>query len=282
MGLGFFSVGTVFLTTEKSQMYPTFTAFYCAPLSNRSLFGLTHRWLAGTLTALLVAGGALADMVIDTTRVIYPESRREVSFKVTNVSKDRPAFVQMWLDDGNPSAAPEDAVTPFNLTPPVARLNADAGQLVRLTYTGEPLPTDRESVFWFNMLELPPKSAEQNKLSFAVRTRIKVFFRPKALSGNPAALMKDVKWRVIKKDNNWVAEGDNPTAYHMSLFGLRLGHNGTYEAPVDGGMVSPKGKISIVMGAVGNITKPYNQLQVEYVNDYGGATPVVIPISLQP
>jgi chaperone protein EcpD len=238
--------------------------------------------LAAVLAACLVTGLAQADMVIDTTRVIYPESRREVSFKITNVSKERPAFVQMWLDDGNPSAAPEDVVTPFNLTPPIARLNPDSSQLVRLTYTGDPLPTDRESVFWFNMLQLPPKSAEENKLSFAVRTRIKVFFRPKALRGDPANVMKDVKWRVFKKDNNWVAEGDNTTPYNMSFFGVRLGQNGVFGEPIDGGMVSPKGKIEIVLGPVSAITKPYNQLQVEYVNDYGGATPIELPITLQP
>ncbi len=265
-------------------MYKTATPFIDATFNKRLVLCIKRSFhhLGAALSFLLMATGAQADMVIDTTRVIYPEARRDVSFKVTNVSKDKPAFVQMWLDDGNPSAAPEDAVTPFNLTPPVARLKADSAQVVRLTYTGEPLPADRESVFWFNMLELPSKSAEENKLSFAVRTRIKVFFRPKALRTEPANLMKDVKWRVFQKDNNWMAEGDNPTPYHMSFFGLRLGLNGSYENSVDGGMVSPKGKITINLGPVSTLNKPYNLLQVEYVNDYGGGTPIEIPITVKP
>lgn len=265
-------------------MYKTATPFITATLNKRLVLCMQRSFhhLGTALAFMLMATGAQADMVIDTTRIIYPEGRREVTFKVTNVSKDRPAFVQMWLDDGKPSAAPEDTVTPFNLTPPVARLRADSAQVVRLTYTGDPLPADRESVFWFNLLEMPPKSAEENKLSFAVRTRIKVFFRPKALRGDSASQMGNVKWRVVQKDNNWVAEGDNPTPYHMSFFGLRLGQNGNFEAQVDGGMIAPKGNISIVLGAVTAITKPFNQLLVEYVNDYGGVTAVETAISLQP
>ena len=145
--------------------------------TRRLLSALTH-WAKAVVTAtslLALLPLAQADMIIDTTRVIYPEAKREVSFKVTNVSKERPAFVQMWLDDGNAAAAPEEAVTPFNLTPPVAKLKTNSSQTVRLVFTGDPLPADRESVFWFNMLELPEKSNLENKLSFAVRTRIKVF-----------------------------------------------------------------------------------------------------------
>jgi len=220
--------------------------------------------------------------VIDTTRVIYPEARREVSFRITNVSKEKPAFVQMWLDDGNATAAPEDSVTPFNLTPPIARLKTDAGQVVRLTYTGEPLPSDRESVFYFNMLELPQKSNEENKLSFAVRTRIKVFFRPKALRGEPATLMNQVAWKVLKQGNNWVAEGNNPTPYNMSFFSLRLGQGGSYDVTVDGGMIAPMGKTTVVLGEVSKITKPFNQLLVEYITDYGGANPIEVAVNPAP
>jgi len=223
-----------------------------------------------------------ADVVIDTTRVIYPEAKRDVNFKITNGSKDRPAFVQMWLDDGNSAAAPEDAVTPFNLSPPVARLKADGSQVVRLVFTGEPLPADRESVFYFNMLEVPQKGPEENKLSFAVRTRIKVFYRPKALKGDPFEQLDKVTWKVVKKDNNWVAEGTNPTPYHVSFFGLVLGKDGKFDLPSDGGMLPPKSSGSFVLGAADKVTKPYNALRADYVSDYGGAVPKDYPINLTP
>lgn len=37
------------------------------------------------------------------------------------------------------------------------------------------LPVDRESVFWLNVKEIPKKSAEENVLQIAVRSRIKLF-----------------------------------------------------------------------------------------------------------
>lgn len=225
---------------------------------------------------------AQADMIIDTTRVIYPEARREVSFKVTNVSKDKPAFVQMWLDDGNPAAAPEDAVTPFNLSPPVARLRADGSQVVRLVYTGEPLPVDRESVFYFNMLELPQKSAEENKLVFAVRTRIKVFFRPKALRGDPSLVLNQASWKITQKDGNWVAEGTNPTPFHLSFFSISLGRGGDFSTPYDGGMLPPLGKSTVVLGEVGKFTPTQNQIKVEFVSDYGGPIPLEFALTPAP
>jgi chaperone protein EcpD len=217
-------------------------------------------------------------MIIDTTRVIYPEAKREVSFKVTNVSKERPAFVQMWLDDGNAAAAPEEAVTPFNLTPPVAKLKTNSSQTVRLVFTGDPLPADRESVFWFNMLELPEKSNLENKLSFAVRTRIKVFYRPKGLKGEPPQYMDQISWKVVKKDGNWVAEGTNPSPYNMSFFSLSFGEGGKFDLNVDGGMLPPKGNLSIVVGEVSKITKPYSTLRVDYITDFGGVISKETPV----
>ncbi|WP_180821372.1 fimbria/pilus periplasmic chaperone, partial [Vibrio parahaemolyticus] len=43
------------------------------------------------------------------------------------------------------------------------------------------LPQDRESVYYFNLREIPPRSKEANVLQIALQTRIKLFYRPKAL-----------------------------------------------------------------------------------------------------
>lgn len=254
------------------MMYPLFKRPY---LSAAALWGSAF-FTAASLLALLPT--AQADMIIDTTRVIYPEAKKEVSFKVTNVSKENPAFVQMWLDDGNAAAAPEEAITPFNLTPPVAKLKANSSQAVRLVFTGDTLPADRESVFWFNMLELPQKSSAENKLTFAVRTRIKVFYRPKALKGDPTEYMAGVSWKVVKKDGKWVAEGTNPSPFNMSFFGIAFGRDGKFDLNAEGGMVPPKGNLSVVVGEVSKITKPYNTIRVDYISDYGGVVSKEAPV----
>ena len=120
------------------------------------------------------------------------------------------------------------------------------------------------------------------KGSAFVRTRIKVFFRPKALRGDPAALYSQVQWKVLKQGDNWVAEGTNPTPYHMSFFSVGLGQSGSYDLTVDGGMVAPMGKVTIVLGEVSKINKPFNQIKVEYITDYGGANPIEIAVNAAP
>jgi len=252
---------------------------------NTASFNLFHslfKALSALALSLLVFGvstRAQADMTIDTTRIIYLGSKRDVTFKISNVSKEQPGFVQLWLDDGNPSATAEDAVSPFNLTPPVARINAGASQVVRMVFTGEPLPSDSESIFYFNMLELPQKSNAENKLSFAVRTRIKVFYRPQGLKGEPMTGLDQVTWRIVQKDKEWVAEGSNPTPFYLSFFSLNLDDNEKFEFSVDGNMLPPMGKLSIRLGEVGKMKQSYKAIKVNYINDYGGATPKVLPIS---
>ena len=231
--------------------------------------------------ASLFQSTAFADAVIETTRIIYPEARRDVSFKVTNASKTTPSFVQMWLDDGDANSSPEDISTPFSLTPPIARLKPEGSQVVRVVFTGDTLPADKESVFWFNMLEVPPKSKEETRLSFAVRTRIKMFYRPKALKTDPIEWMDKVTWKVVKGEKGWMAEANNPSPYFMSMFSISLGTNGKYDVIADGGMVSPKDKASFPLTGTEKLSQiTQKTLRIEYVNDYGGATTRELPIIL--
>jgi chaperone protein EcpD len=247
-------------------------------LPSRACTRSARAFMAFILGLVLVAPCAMADMIISTTRVIYPETRREVSFTVTNVSKERPALVQMWVDDGIKTDSPEDVVTPFNITPPVARVSAEGSQVVRVTYTGEPLPADRESLYWFNMLEVPPKSNAENRLTFAVRSRIKLFFRPKELRGEQSAAMGKVTWKVVQKEKGWAIEGDNPTPFHISFLGLNLGEPGKPAAVTDGGMIPPLARASFPV-IVEKLPEKYSQLVADFINDYGGviSTPFEIP-----
>jgi len=47
-------------------------------------------------------------------------------------------------------------------------------------------------------------------------------------------------------------------------------------------MVPPMGKTTVVLGEVGKVTQPFNQLKVEYVNDYGGNSTIETPVSASP
>ena len=74
----------------------------------------------------------------------------------------------------------------FIITPPLFKLDPDKNNVLRIVNIEDTLPKDRESVYWINVKAIPAKSAEnenKNVLQIAVRTRLKLFYRPKGLPG---------------------------------------------------------------------------------------------------
>ncbi len=70
---------------------------------------------------------------------------------------------------------------PFIVLPPIVRIEPGKGQSWRLVFNGSRLPQDRESLFWFNLLDIPPEPKNgktDNYLQLAIRSRIKLFYRP--------------------------------------------------------------------------------------------------------
>lgn len=68
----------------------------------------------------------------------------------------QPLLVQSSLDDGHEDVDPQTLNVPF-IASPSRRVDPKQGLTVRLNWDGQPLPTDRESVYWFNALEIPGK-----------------------------------------------------------------------------------------------------------------------------
>ena len=193
-------------------------------MTNTSLIRTACLW-ALTGLAILLGLPARADVVLSATRVIYPEREREVTVALMNDEKTQPRLVQAWIDDGHVDTPPDQLRVPFQMTPPLFRLDAGKSQILRIVYThddqmGKQLPTDKESLFWLNILSVPPAPAganSQNLLKFAIRTRVKVFFRPDGLKGDVEQAPEKVQWKLVSHDGVQLLEAHNPTAYHISL-----------------------------------------------------------------
>lgn len=156
-------------------------------------------------TAFITSFQACADIVISGTRIIYPQSSKDVVVGLENRG-NKPLLVQTWLDDGRDDVNPQELKLPFVITPPVSRIDPKKGQSLRITYMGKSLPQDRETLYWFNVLEIPPKSKAANgenlnQLQLAFRTRIKFIFRPDGLKGNPLDAAANVTWSQKKEGN---------------------------------------------------------------------------------
>lgn len=234
---------------------------------------------SGLLAASFGLGVATvhASVVIGATRVIYAAPAREATVKLTNEGQT-PALTQAWIDTGDMQAAPADVTAPFLVTPPVARIDPGKAQTLRLFYVGDPLPTDRESVFYLNVLEIPPKpdpaQAPKNLLQLAFRSRIKLFFRPEGLPGSAAEAPAQIRWRLLRDASGHpTLEAINPSAYHVSFTALRVTQSADSMDGVtndDGGMVAPGGTQRFALK--GELPGGSASLRVRYhaINDYGG------------
>ncbi|POT58554.1 pilus assembly protein PapD [Citrobacter amalonaticus] len=226
-------------------------------------------------TALLLAAGipaAFASIQISATRVIYHAAEKDVSVQITNPGK-YPVLLQSWTDDGHPEIRPDALRTPFILTPPLTRVNADAGQTLRLSYTGTPLPADRESVYWLNVLEIPPVGDKgSNQIQVAFRSRIKLFYRPTGLDDKRAqAAIAQLRWRA---QGNKISLS-NPTPYYVSAVAITLTRGGK-KTSVPADMLAPNGSAEFALPA-GMSADSADSVTVDAINDYGAS--VTAPVS---
>jgi chaperone protein EcpD len=222
---------------------------------------------------LAVAPFAAAGIVVDGTRVVYQAAKHEVTIRIRNAG-DSPSLVQTWLDAGDAHAKPGESAVPFVLTPPLFRLDPTKVQSLRLVYTHDRLPEDRESLFWLNVLDIPPRTAANpdlpNQLELAFKHRMKVFFRPTGLAGSAADAAGQLTWKLLSQDGKLVAiEASNPTAYHVSLVqvsAIAAGQPVSTKADMVDPFASRRFELSNPVAA------PSGTVGVEYwfVNDYGG------------
>jgi chaperone protein EcpD len=232
--------------------------------------------LSHALAVSVIAVGAClpcaaqASVVIAGTRVVYNATDSEVTLKLSNVGKS-PALTQVWLDKGDPKADPSKLDLPFILTPPLARIDPDKSQTIRIAYTGEELPKDRETLFWFNVLEVPPKPTAtdvgQNYVQLAFRSRLKFFFRPAGLLGSADAAPGKLNWHLGDQDGKPVLQVSNPTPYHVTIIEAHVGE-GEHAPKFDAGdMVAPGAQANLPLSGT---PAAGGKVSFTTLNDYGG------------
>jgi len=227
--------------------------------------------IATAFCASIPAEPALAGVVVHGTRFVYPADRREVTVELRNEG-DTPSLVQAWIDNDDANADAATGTIPFSLTPAIFRLDPQNGQSLRILYTGRPLASDRETVFWLNVLDIPPKASPNpnapNHLAFAFRHRMKLFFRPAHLPGNVGEAAASVTWIMERNSAGARLIAINPTPYHVSLTRLDLsGSSGTISATP--AMLVPLATTTFPLASA--VDPRSARVRFDYIDDYGGA-----------
>lgn len=216
--------------------------------------------------AVLISAHATASVTVSGTRVIYNSVEKEISVRLTNNGK-KPVLVQSWIDSGDENATPDRIDVPFTLTPPINRVNGGKGQTLRIGYTGSrPLPADRESVYWLNVMEIPAvNEAETNRLQIALRTRIKLFYRPAALADREKASAAAEK--IVWSGSQGALQARNDSPYYVSLASVTVSAQGKTHS-VDGKMIPPMEQVSFSDSRLPALTQGA-VIRYEYINDWG-------------
>ncbi|AIO30215.1 hypothetical protein DM39_6888 [Burkholderia cenocepacia] len=232
----------------------------------------TRRWLL-LMALALGASFAHASVTLSGTRIVFDAREKEVTLQLSNDGK-RPALVQAWIDTGDERASPESLDVPFVIAPSIFRIEGGKGQTLRIMHTGEPLPTDKESLFWLNVLDVPPKATvdpDANRLQLAFRTRVKLMYRPSGLPGEAQDAPSQLKWRLVARaDQQARLEAINPTPYVVNLSGIALVANGqTFDAGV--GFVRPGETASFAVKGTLNADVVGGKVVYSSMDDWGAS-----------
>ena len=242
------------------------------------------RFLLLVLSFFSVVQFAHASVVIIGTRVIYPADQREVNIQLTNKGTS-PALVQAWVDPyiepGTPKHNLEEQDIPFILSPPVFRINPKEGQTIRLMYVGgNALPQDRESVFYFNVLDIPPSPSgekAENYLQLAINSKLKLFYRPSAVAKNFSKLKDELRFSLVEA-NGYQLKVDNPTGVFFTLVDLKFYAADKSVAGPEIGMLDPKSSRSVAIANNKAFISQASRLEVNYIDDYGAKRKITYPL----
>lgn len=228
----------------------------------------------GLMALCLGAPQAQANVLIGGTRVVFPAKDGEVTVRLTN-DNDHPVLVESWIDRGDAHSTPDSVDVPFLITPPLFRMEPNKEQSLRIVFTHEQLPTDRESLFWLNVLEVPPKpsgpQAEgQNILQLALRSRIKFFYRPNGLQGDPLKAPSALTWKVVAVGKGFALEAHNPTPYYVTVSDVSVATGGN-NASTETGMVAPLSDLRLELHGVTQKPAAGSAISFSAINDFGAA-----------
>ncbi|EFP4584009.1 fimbrial chaperone StfD [Salmonella enterica] len=223
---------------------------------------------------LLLLGGyssAQAAIAPDRTRLVFRGEDKSISVDLKNANNKLPYLAQSWMEDekGNKIDSPLTAV------PPVQRIEAAGTGQIKIQ--GIPalaaLPQDRETLFYYNVREIPPKSDKPNTLQIALQTRIKVFYRPLSLS--KIDMQHPWQYKITLQREGDGYRVTNPTGYYVVLSNASNRLDGQPALGFSPLVIAPGGSAVMKVKASDVGSAPV----LTYVNDYGARLPLVFKCS---
>jgi len=216
------------------------------------------------LLTFCLVNNAKAAIGLDRTRVIFDGGKSAVSMNITNNNKELPYLAQGWIEDEKGIKI----TTPLTVLPPVQRLEPGKNSQVKVQAlpAAKLLPQDRETVYYFNLREIPPRSDKANTLQIALQTRIKLFYRPASIMPTQQQLANPWQEQLTLTRQGDHYQVNNPTPYYITLVDARSSKDAKTAAGFEPLMIEPKGALKLAPTVADLGKTPY----LTYINDYGG------------
>ncbi|ECG8591286.1 fimbrial chaperone StfD [Salmonella enterica subsp. salamae] len=223
---------------------------------------------------LLLLGGytsAQAAIAPDRTRLVFRGEDKSISVDLKNANTSLPYLAQSWIEDANGNKI----TSPLTVVPPVQRIEAAGTGQVKVQ--GMPalasLAKDRETLFYFNVREIPPQSDKANTLQIALQTRIKVFYRPQALSKTDTQHPWQYKVTLTRQGESYQVV--NPTGYFVVLSNASAQVDGLPAKGFTPLVLAPNSsaEMKVKAGDLGHAPV------LTYVNDFGARLPMIFNCS---
>ncbi|WES69840.1 molecular chaperone [Superficieibacter sp. HKU1] len=197
----------------------------------------------------------------DRTRIIFDGKQKATSLKIENQSPQAPYLAYSWIEDSQ-GRKNDDFLAAL---PPIQRLDPQAVTQVRIIKQPgvAQLPADRESLFYYNLREIPPATEKQSNaaiLQIALQSRIKLFWRPAALRKKTG---DHVELQMKVSQQGETLNVQNPTPYYLTIAYLGKDKNGVLPG-FKSTMIDPFGSANMVTpGYAGHF------FYLGYMDDYG-------------
>lgn len=187
---------TMVIKTMKSIRYLNMKTFICS-------------WIAisGMAAALIFPQVANATLATDQTRYIFQGDKESLGITVKNNDKEHTFGGQAWVDN----IVEKDTRPTFVVTPSFFKVKANGQQTLRIIKASDHLPQDRESVYWLNLQDIPP-ALKGSGLAIALRTKMKLFYRPVALVAGRKGAEEGISLQV-RPDGKSVLVNTTPYIY---------------------------------------------------------------------
>jgi len=241
-----------------------------------SRFLITHSsWQNIFLLLVIVfSPSTFSSVVMSGSRIIYPSDAKSIDVQLKN-NDSFPYVIQTWFDNGDEKSTPATGKAPFVATPSTFRISSKDGQVLRIFFVGgKTLPQDRESVFYFNFLQVPPANVGDdtgNKMVVMLKNRLKVFYRPASLEANPKKIFDYLTFSNISSSSVRIT---NTSPYYISLSKVSVRGAIAKETPP---MISPFSTVDVPLKK-GKATGTSQGIEIGLVNDYGATVTYEYPI----